>query len=133
MAVGSALSVLARQRYIDRFDVPGQRIRGTELLQPHVPARDLQIDRAALQEKERRDRDKLKRVIDWSYAAACRQGRILTYFGESGAEDCGNCDHCRGQAERRGARALTAEEMQTVRKALSGVARCCTRAGHGYE
>jgi len=133
MAVSSALSVLSRQRYIDRFDVPGQRIRGTELLQPGVLARDLQIDRAALEEKERRDRDKLKRVIDWAYAAACRQGGILSYFGESGAGDCGNCDHCRGQAERRGARTLTAEEMQTVRKALSGVARCCTRTGHGYD
>jgi ATP-dependent DNA helicase RecQ len=133
MAVSSALAILARQRYIDRFDVAGQRIRGTELLQPGVLARDLNIDRAALEEKERRDRDKLKRMINWAYAADCRQHRILTYFGETGAGNCGNCDYCRQQAGRRGARALTDEEVQTVRKALSGVARCCTRTGNGYQ
>jgi ATP-dependent DNA helicase RecQ len=133
MAVSSALSVLVRQRYIERFDVPGQRIRGTALLQPDISSSALQIDRAALAEKERRDRDKLKRVIDWSYATSCRQRGILEYFGEANAGDCRNCDHCRNEAERTGARELTAEELQTVRKALSGVARCCHRAASGYE
>ncbi len=133
MAVSSVLSVLVRGRYIDRFDVPGQRIRGTELLQPNVAARDLQLDREALAEKDRRDRDKLKRMIDWAYASACRQRGILEYFGEENASDCGNCDQCRQQAERSGARVLTAEELQTVRKALSGVARCSVRHGDKWE
>lgn len=129
MATGSALSILARQGYIDRFDVPGQRIRGTELLQPQLPATALQLDRQALEEKERRDRDKLKRMIDWAYASACRQRLILEYFGEPNAADCGHCDHCRRTAAGRGPRALTPAEMETVRKALSGVARCSLRDG----
>ncbi len=133
MAVSSAISVLVRGRYIDRFDVPGQRIRGTELLQPNVAARDLQLDREALAEKDRRDRDKLKRMIDWAYAASCRQRGILEYFGEENAGDCGNCDQCRQQAARSGARSLTVDELQTVRKALSGVARCSTRHGDKWE
>ena len=91
------------------------------------------MDRAALAEKDRRDRDKLKRMIDWAYAAACRQRLILEYFGESGAGDCGNCDQCRRDAARQGARVLTAEEMQIVRKALSGVARCSVRNGSAWE
>ena len=133
MAVSSALSVLVRGRYIDRFDVPGQRIRGTELLQPNVAGRDLQLDRAALAEKERRDRDKLERMKKWSYATTCRQRGILEYFGEQNAGDCGNCDQCRQQTERSGVRTLTAEELQTVRKALSGVARCSSRHGDKWE
>ncbi|HWB06018.1 MAG TPA: RecQ family ATP-dependent DNA helicase [Verrucomicrobiales bacterium] len=133
MAVSSALSVLGRQRYIRRFDVPGKRIRGTEILQPQVGADQLDLDRAALEEKERRDWDKLKRITEWAYAATCRQSGILTYFGEQNAGDCGNCDYCRRQSERRGARLLTDLEMQTVRKALSGVARCCYRNGSKWE
>ncbi|HEX2746720.1 MAG TPA: RecQ family ATP-dependent DNA helicase, partial [Verrucomicrobiales bacterium] len=133
MAVGSALSILGRQRYIRRFDVPGQRIRGTEILEPSVTARELELDNEALGEKERRDRDKLKRMTEWAYAMNCRQAGILTYFGEQNASECGNCDYCRRQAERTGARTLTDLEMQTVRKALSGVARCCARSGSAWE
>lgn len=133
MAVSSVLGLLLRQGYIDRFDVPGQRIRGTELLQPAVAARDLKLDREALAEKETRDRDKLKRMTEWAYASACRQRLILEYFGEANASDCGNCDHCRRSAAGRGARPLTEAELQIVRKALSGVARCSTRTGSIWE
>ena len=133
MAVSSALSVLARHGLIERFDVPGQRVRATRLLQPKVPARELPIDRAALAEKERRDRDKLRRMIEWADARVCRQRRILDYFGEADASDCGNCDVCRANAARAGARVLTAEELTIVRKLLSGVARCSVRRGEEWE
>ncbi len=133
MAVSSVLSILGRQQYIRRFDVPGQRIRGTELLQPGVEARDLEVDRGSLEEKERRDRDKLKRMTEWAYSTACRQAGILNYFGETNAGDCGSCDYCRRLAAHGEARVLTDMEMQTVRKALSGVARCCTRHGGTWE
>ena len=42
MAVGAALSILHRADYIDRFDLPGQRTRGTRLLQPQRPAPRIQ-------------------------------------------------------------------------------------------
>jgi ATP-dependent DNA helicase RecQ len=60
MAVGNALSLLARTGYVQRFDVPGQRMRGTRLLQQ---GQTLQLDEAAMEEKERRDRQKLDAMI----------------------------------------------------------------------
>ncbi len=40
MAVSAALSILHRADYIDRFDLPGQRTRGTRITHPNVkPAR----------------------------------------------------------------------------------------------
>lgn len=133
MTVGSALAVLVRQGYLERFDVPGQRIRGTRLRQPDVKVSDLQMDRAGMEEKERRDRDKLRRMIDWADARQCRQQRILEYFGEADAAVCGSCDVCRAASQREGAREATAEEVTVVRKLLSGVARCSERRGAQWQ
>lgn len=134
MAVGSALSHLARGGYIERYDIPGKRIRGTRLLQPQVLTRDLQIDTEALREKDRRDRSKLKAMIELCYDdKACRQEQILRYFGESESTPCGSCDVCRAegvQPPREG----TEEEVTMLRQALSGIARMSTRrAAGGWE
>lgn len=121
MMIGSALHVLDRENYIDRFDIPGKRVRGTRLLKPDVRGHQLKLDTAKLREKERRDRAKLKMMIDFAYGRECRQLAILRYFGESDAAACGNCDVC---LETSGpARPPTEDEALIVRKALSGVAR----------
>jgi ATP-dependent DNA helicase RecQ len=121
MMISSSLHVLDREGYIDRFDVPGRRVRGTRVLQPDVRGHELKLDAAKLREKERRDRAKLKMMIDFAYARECRQQAILRYFGESDPARCGNCDICLQTAGP--ARAPSEEEALTVRKALSGVAR----------
>ncbi|HSJ04433.1 MAG: RecQ family ATP-dependent DNA helicase [Verrucomicrobium sp.] len=123
MAVSSALSLLGRQGWIERFDIPGKRIRGTRLLKPEVKARDLTLDRKALAEKERRDRSKLKAMIDLCYADKCRQQMILEYFGEPNAGTCGNCDVCKRGGVHAVSRLGSSEEVEVLRKALSGVAR----------
>lgn len=131
MAVGSALSHLVRAGYIERYDIPGKRIRGTRLLQPDVLTRNLKIDVAALREKERRDRAKLKAMIELCYDdRRCRQEQILNYFGETDSAPCGSCDVCRSsgvQVPRVG----TPEEITMLRQALSGVARMSTRHADG--
>lgn len=131
MAVSSALSLLARQGIIERFDIPGKRMRGTRLITPDIRARDLQLDRKALAEKERRDRAKLKAMIELCYADRCRQQMILEYFGEENAAPCGNCDACRRGGARHTARVGSASEIEMLRKALSGVARMCQRGPAG--
>ena len=132
MAVGSALSVLARGRFIERFDVQGKRMRGTRLLQPDLLTRDLALDEDAMEKKDARDREKLKAMVEMSYARTCRQQWILNYFGEAEAETCGNCDICR---ERNAGdfRKPTAEEKLVVQKALAGVARMSQRNSDGWE
>jgi len=131
MMLSSALHVLDRAGYLDRFDIPGRRVRGTRLLQPEVRGHQLKLDAAKLREKERRDRAKLKLMIDFAYARECRQRAILRYFGESDPAPCGNCDICLETAGP--SRAPTEEEALLVRKALSGVARMSVRGSEGWE
>lgn len=132
MAVGSALAILARGRFIERFEVQGRRMRGTRLLKPDLLARDLVMDETAMEEKDARDREKLKAMVGMSYSRTCRQEWILNYFGEEGASSCGNCDICRERSAG-DFRKPTAEEEMTVRKALSGVARMSRRTDAGWE
>ena len=132
MSVSSALASLARSGYIERFDVPKKRQRGTRLKRPDVFASALELNEVALEEKDRRDRDKLKSMVEMCYARACRQQWILEYFGEENADTCGNCDVCKdsGGSDRR---APNAEEDLTVRKALSGIARMSRKTKVGWE
>jgi len=130
ISVGSSLTTLARAGVIERFDIPGKRMRGTRLLKPQVSAAQLELDEAAIEEKDRRDREKLRAMVELCYARACRQRWILGYFGEAGAAACGSCDICRedGAGE---ARPPGEEEMIVVKKALSGVARMSRRGRDG--
>ncbi|MGI9239495.1 MAG: RecQ family ATP-dependent DNA helicase [Verrucomicrobiales bacterium] len=132
MGISSALSALARAGMIQRFDVPGKRMRGTRLLQPEVDEHRLAIDRDALEEKDRRDRAKLKAMIDLCYSTECRQRWILEYFGEQNAAACGSCDSCQsqGSADRR---PPDHEERVIVQKALSGVARMSRRQAGAWR
>ncbi len=132
MATGNSLSALARAGYIERFDIPGRRMRGTRLLKPGTLTSQLRLDEAAIEEKDRRDREKLKAMVEMCYARTCRQQWILMYFGEDGGGVCGSCDICRedGAGD---LRAPDAEETIVVRKALSGVARMSRRTSRGWE
>ena len=132
MAVGSAIATLTRARYLERFDVPGQRIRGTKLLRPEVSAFEIDLDEAALQAKEKADRNKLESIIRFCYDDRCRQQWILRYFGEPAPDVCGNCDMCLAESAS-SERAPTEEEAMVVRKALSGVARMSRRTAYGWE
>ncbi|MCU0795307.1 MAG: ATP-dependent DNA helicase [Akkermansiaceae bacterium] len=131
MGVSSALAVLARAGYIERFDIPGKRLRGTRLKRPDIRAEALELDEEAIEEKERRDREKLKAMVEMCYARVCRQQWILEYFGEEDAEPCGCCDICQqGGGEERTPRE---EEHLLVRKALAGVARMSRKTASGWE
>lgn len=130
LMVSSSLHILDREGYIDRFDIPGRRVRGTRLLQPKISGFELKIDAAKLREKERRDRAKLKLMVDFVYAQNCRQQAILRYFGERDPARCGNCDICLETATL--ARNPDEEEALVVRKALSGVARMSGRRGQDW-
>lgn len=132
MSVGSAMSILARGGYVERFDIPKKRMRGTRLLKPEVLTRDLLLDEAAMEEKDRRDREKLKAMVEMSYSRVCRQKWILNYFGEEDADGCGTCDVCRDEGSGEN-RPPSAEETIIVRKALSGVARMSRRTANGWE
>ena len=128
MSVSSALGILRRQGFIERFEVPGSRIRGTRLLKREILPGDITLDAAALAEKKRRDETKLKKLIQWAYAQNCREQWILRYFGEANTKPCGRCDACLVAVDSP-ARELNEHEIVILKKALSGVARMSKRLG----
>ncbi len=132
MSVGSAMAILARGGYVERFDIPKKRMKGTRLLKPEILTRSLQLDETAIEEKDRRDREKLKAMVEMCYSRTCRQQWILTYFGEDDAGVCGTCDVCRDEGSGE-TRSPNAEEEIIVKKVLSGVARMSRRAANGWE
>ncbi len=132
MSVGSALTVLARGRFIERFDVKGKRMRGTRMLKPGLLAKDIELDEEAMEAKDARDREKLKAMVEMCFSRTCRQQWILEYFGEANASTCGNCDMCRDRSAG-DFRKPTAEEEMMVRKALAGVARMSRKSGGGWQ
>jgi ATP-dependent DNA helicase RecQ len=131
MSVHSAITILDRHEVIDRYDIPGKRVRGTRLLERDLQPFQLPIDLAALREKEKRDRAKLKAMVDYAYGRECRQKIILRYFGETDYTTCGACDRCSSVRSKK-IRPPTEEELLVVRKALSGVARMCYRTKAGF-
>jgi ATP-dependent DNA helicase RecQ len=131
MAVRSALTILDRHGIIDRYDIPGRRVRGIKLLQPGLRASELSIDTGALREKEKRDRAKLKAMVAYAYGRECRQKMILRYFGDPELANCGACDQCSSKRSEK-LRPPSETELLTVRKALSGVARMSFRTNEGF-
>src|SRR2546430_13298778 len=113
MLISSSLHVLDREGYIDRFDIPGKRVRGTRVLQPKVRGHQLKLDAGKLAEKDRRGWGGRKNIIDRCYRASRREQAILRYFGESDPARCGNCDICLETAGP--ARPPTEEEALIVR------------------
>lgn len=126
MAISSALSILVRAGCIERLDTPGTNARRTRVLQPALSPAALPVDWAALEEKERLDRERLRQMVDFAYSHECRQQFILRAFGEPHPPRCGVCDRCRG---RKGTalRAPTKGETIVVQKLLSCVARMSRR------
>jgi len=133
MAVSSALTVLARHGYIERFDISGRRAKGTRLTKPNTLHHQLQINQETLEEKERRDREKLDAMVQLCYRRECRQQVILEYFGEKNAETCGNCDICINSFGGDAREPANDHEMLIVRKALSGVARMSRKQGSQWQ
>ncbi|WP_309382951.1 RecQ family ATP-dependent DNA helicase [Cerasicoccus frondis] len=132
MAVSSAISQLRRCGAIERFDVPGSRLRGTRVLKRVRLASELGLDARGLLIKRQRDEDKLRRLIQFAYAKSCRQQWILEYFEDADAAECGQCDRCRHRPGNVGP--VDEDKALVVQKALSGVARMSVRRSrHHWE
>jgi ATP-dependent DNA helicase RecQ len=83
------------------------------------------IENGGNQEQNRIELHKLNAMVGFAEARTCRRRVLLGYFGESAADDCGNCDICLSPPERYDA-------TEDARKALSCVYRVGQRFGMGH-
>jgi len=87
-----ALRALKKEELID-YEPP---FKGKEIyVNKKVDQADLEIDWKSLDNKLRRDMDKLDLMEGYVYTKDCRRRYILDYFGERESKNfCGNCDNC---------------------------------------
>ena len=63
-------------------------------LQEVVTLRNMVENSDAGQDRKRLEVRKLDAMLGYCELATCRRQTLLGYFGETGAEPCGNCDNC---------------------------------------
>ena len=129
MAVGSALFQLERAGFIQRDYESGKRTYTTGIVEPVKPLAELAIDFERLDAKYQRDLAKLHKIIAYADHHDCRHNFILDYFGDiDTAPHCVVCDNCLARTTSP-SRPPTADEIVTIQKALSCVARVNGRFG----
>lgn len=80
---------------LDEFDyVPPFRGRAVHFRKRDVAFNDLEIDFGNLRKRKEAEYDRLNQVVSYAQSPLCRQARILSYFGDKSAENCGQCDRC---------------------------------------
>ena len=91
-----------------------------------IRLRRTQIDEG-LAEPARKSADhaRLNALLGLAEATGCRRRRLLAYFGEELAEDCGNCDLCQTPPK-------LFDGTMAVRKALSAILRTGEWFGSGH-
>ena len=134
MAFSTAIKILAKSGYIERFDLLGSRIRGTRILQPDLSSLRLTLDEVALGEKRDRDQQKVKKMLEFIYTSQSRHRWIMDYFGEkidlNSKKEWGLCDNL----EKIENRSLGNDAQKLLlRKCLSGVARLSHRTAAGWH
>lgn len=103
--------------------------RTTVLLKPEEAT--LSIDFKELERKRAFELSRLEDMIAYAKANECRQGFLISYFGEdAGNWDCGNCDIC-AESVHSLLREPTKSEMSVIRTILETVESFDARFGSG--
>lgn len=127
MSVTSALKLLKKYEFIEREDDAHSLVKLTRVLDKNLPISRVNFPIGLLEEKLRRDSQKLKDLIAFAYSKDCRQKWILDYFGDANSKECGICDRCLEGGIVRTFTPLSEGEILNVRKALSAIARMSYR------
>lgn len=91
-------------------------------LQDVIKLRQMMDDSDGSEEYKRIEQHRLNAMLGLCEITSCRRHALLDYFGEAGAEKCGNCDACISPIE-------TWDGSEVAQKALSCVYRTGQRFG----
>ncbi len=94
-------------------------------LQDVVRLRQMLDESVAGEDYKRYERYKLDALLGWCEVTGCRRRPLLAYFGDSLAEDCGNCDGCLMPA-------ASWDGTQAAQKLLSAIYRTGQRFGAAH-
>ena len=94
-------------------------------LQDVTKLRQMLLSGGGSEEHLRREQIRLNAMLGLCEITTCRRHALLSYFGESSPETCGNCDNCLSAPE-------TFDGTEAAQKALSAVYRTGQRFGVGY-
>jgi ATP-dependent DNA helicase RecQ len=112
--------------------VPPFRGNAVRMLDRERKLNTLGIDFDQLEDRKKREFDKLDQMIAYAQSRQCRRRAILTYFGDRSPVECGHCDNCGpGGLAPRAEVPASDRVREIVRKILSGIARA-TRGRVGF-
>ena len=94
-------------------------------LQDVVRLRQMLDESDGSEEFKRYERYKLDALLGWCEVTGCRRRPLLAYFGDTLAEDCGNCDGCLVPV-------VTWDGTEAAQKLLSAVYRTGQRFGAAH-
>lgn len=94
-------------------------------LQDVVRLRQMLDESQAAEDYKRYERYKLDALLGWCEVTGCRRRPLLAYFGDSLAEDCGNCDGCLVPVK-------TWDGTEAAQKLLSAIYRTGQRFGAAH-
>lgn len=94
-------------------------------LQDVVRLRQMLDESQAAEDYKRYERYKLDALLGWCEITGCRRRPLLAYFGDSLAEDCGNCDGCLVPVK-------TWDGTEAAQKLLSAIYRTGQRFGAAH-
>ncbi|MCM1490590.1 MAG: RecQ family ATP-dependent DNA helicase [Muribaculum sp.] len=104
----NALLELNRQKII--IYVPKRRTPFISVTTSREESRYIQIGRSIYEDRFKIMSERVEAMIDFAYNDdGCRVSRMLEYFGEENAGECGKCDICRGK--KRSASHISQEDM----------------------
>jgi ATP-dependent DNA helicase RecQ len=126
-----AMAELCQKLPIDY--VPPFRGNAVRMIDRDKTMRTIGIDFDQLDERKKREFDKLDQMIAYAQSRVCRRRTILHYFGDDSPAQCGHCDNCNPKGTSSRTEIATNDRVrEIVRKILSGVARAARgRAGFG--
>lgn len=121
MAIETLLAVFSQHQIVTLVRGASFRDAMHVRFNPAAAATSLEPIFEERREKERRDRQRLRDMINFCDTRDCRHKYILSYFGEEAKADvCGGCDHC---GPRQPPEPLTEEQWVVVQKVLSCIGR----------
>jgi ATP-dependent DNA helicase RecQ len=96
MRLHEVLKTLSQKHILEY--IPRQQVPTIQYLQRREDATNVQLPSSVYEQRLQQYRERIHAVLRYVQSQdTCRSRQLLTYFGETDAHDCGQCDVCQDQ------------------------------------